>query len=160
MSSGRLLNISEAASLALHACLRLAGAQEGYLSAKRIAQELGVSEHHLTKVLNRLVRLGIVSSSRGAAGGFSLARRPGELSLLEIYEAVEGPLREEHCLLSRPVCVNRRCLFGSLIAEVHRKVKSYLAHTTVKDVLLWQQRTPEGGRAKRKKKTGKRSGRE
>ena len=59
-----LLKISDAAVLGIHALGTLTGAEEP-VSASRMAAALGVSEAHLSKVLQRLVRAGLVSSSRG-----------------------------------------------------------------------------------------------
>ena len=92
------LRVSEATSLALHAMALLTGDGSRPLSCHEMAEALQVSEAHLSKVLQRLGKQGFVSSLRGPKGGFRLARDPEDVSLLEIYEAIEGPVQFSNCL--------------------------------------------------------------
>jgi len=133
--------VSEAASLALHSMTFLAGKQNGLVSAHEIAGALNVSEAHLQKVLQRLARTGLVKSTRGPKGGFALGRPRSKITLLEVYETIEGPLAMSGCLLGSPVCGGEKCIFGSLLRTVNKRMKDYLAHTTL----------PELGKAGRRK---------
>lgn len=128
-----LIKISEAASLAFHTMVILAGECEGPLSAHEIAISLNVSEAHLAKVLQRLGREGLVRSRRGPRGGFTLGRPAEEISLLAVYEATEGPLESKDCLLSQRVCRDQ-CLLGDLLREVDDKVRKYLTNTKLSDL--------------------------
>ena len=77
-----------------------AAAQRGEgvrLSAADLSQETGVPLPTAQKLMGRLATAGLVSSARGAGGGFSLARPLGEISLAEIIEAVEGPIAMTVC---------------------------------------------------------------
>ena len=65
----RVLNISESSSIALHAARALVRAESPMTSAE-IAEESGVSRHHLSKVLRKMVEAGIVSALKGPNGGF------------------------------------------------------------------------------------------
>jgi Rrf2 family protein len=130
-----VLRISEAASLGLHAMSLLAEAGEGWTSAGGLAETLGVSEAHLAKVLQHLGRVGLVKSVRGPRGGFSLARPGSEITLLEIYEALEGPMAETHCLLGRQVC-HGSCLLGGLLKTVDELVRAQLSSTTLAPTLV------------------------
>ncbi len=60
--------------------------------AKRIATEYGIAWEYLLKVLQQLARANVLRSKRGPHGGFSLARPPKKINLLQIIEAVEGPM--------------------------------------------------------------------
>jgi Rrf2 family protein len=60
-----------------------------------IAQACGLPERYLLKLLTLLVRAGILSAGRGPAGGYRLARPAGRISLLDVVQAVEGPLLAE-----------------------------------------------------------------
>lgn len=125
------MSISEAASLALHAMAMLAGQDRRNLSAREMASALRVSSHHLSKVMQRLARAGLVDSVRGPHGGFKLARRPASITLLQIYEATEGALPPEHdCLLPKPAC-GGHCILGGLMRKMSNEVKDYLARTTL-----------------------------
>ena len=126
-----VFKLSEAASLALHTAVYLASRTDRMVSAKEMASALNVSEAHLAKVLQRLAREGIVRSVRGPKGGFRLARDGGEVSLLEVYEAVEGPVRASACLLGGPACTGDDCILGGLMESLNNDVKEHLRKTTV-----------------------------
>jgi Rrf2 family protein len=85
-------------------------------------------------VLQRLSRAGFVSSVRGPAGGFELLKPADEVSLLEIYEAIEGPLGDVDCLFPSRICESGRCILGNLLGDVDREVRSYLSETMISDV--------------------------
>lgn len=126
-----MLKFSEAASLALHTAVVLAQNPDKLLTTREIAGELGVSEAHLAKVLQRLVRCGLVHSFRGPGGGFVLASPAETVALLEIYQAIEGPVRAHHCLFDKPVCNGNDCILGGLLTSVHSQVEDYLRQTTL-----------------------------
>ena len=67
------------------------------LSATELAQETGVPLPTAQKLMGQLAASGLLTSSRGAAGGFALARPAGEISLADIVEAVEGPIAMSAC---------------------------------------------------------------
>jgi FeS assembly SUF system regulator len=67
------------------------------LSAAELAAETGVPLPTAQKLMGRLAAAGLLNSARGAAGGYSLARPVGEISLAEIVEAVEGPIAMTLC---------------------------------------------------------------
>jgi Rrf2 family protein len=126
-----LLKFSEAVSLALHTAVVLAQNPDKPLTAREIASGLGVSEAHLSKVLQRLVKFGLVHSFRGPGGGFVLAVPADHVTLLQIYQAIEGPLQAHHCLLGKPACNGHGCVLGGLLASVHSQVEGYLSQTTL-----------------------------
>jgi len=127
-----ILNVSEAFSLGLHATAMVAsngGADP--ITAHTIATKLDVSEAHLSKVLQRLVKSGILKSSRGPGGGFTLGKPAKSITLLEVYEGVEGPLQLDNCLIGTHICGGKSCVFDDLIDRVNGQFKDYLEHTTV-----------------------------
>jgi Rrf2 family protein len=130
-----VLRISEAASLALHTMVLLARKPEERLSTKEIAGVLEVSEAHLSKVLQRLGRVGLVNATRGPSGGFVVRENPDGITLLEVYEAIEGPLNSSKCLLGTPICNGGgKCILGGLLEEVNKEVKDYLSGTTISEL--------------------------
>jgi Rrf2 family protein len=128
-----LLRVSEAGSLALHATAAMAGARGERVTARKMAAALGVSEAHLAKVLQRLTRAGLVRGTRGPRGGYRLTRPPSRISLREVYEAVEGSLEVEHCLLGVPVCGQRRCPVAGLFERLGKETVRALGKITLKD---------------------------
>jgi len=131
-----ILNITEAANLALHSLVFLANNRENWpISTARAAAPFGASEAHLNKVFQRLNKAGLVGSVRGPRGGFLLAREPGEITLLEIFEAMDGPLPREHCLLGNEACTFGSCIFGSLLPAIHGMVSDHFSGTTLADLM-------------------------
>ncbi|MCK5596268.1 MAG: Rrf2 family transcriptional regulator, partial [Candidatus Eisenbacteria sp.] len=88
-----LVRTSEAATLALHAAAIMASSPESHVTAAVMADGLSASEAHLAKVLQRLAKAGVVAGTRGPGGGFQLTRPGKEISLREVYEAIEGRLQ-------------------------------------------------------------------
>ena len=126
-----LLRISEPASLALHATALLAKRKGERFSNQQIAAALHVSEHHLAKVMQQLAKVGVVRSARGPHGGFQLQKPAEEISLLQVFEAADGPLGDAECLLAERVCDGTECMVGELVHSVHKHVSQYLSETTL-----------------------------
>ena len=124
-----VVRVSEAASLGLHTMVLLAVDPGRRFSTKEIARRLGASEAHLAKVLQSMDRPGQKESARGPGGGFILSDASGDTTLLEVYEAIDGPLVESVCLLGSPVCDGDGCILGGLLETTNREVRRYLAGT-------------------------------
>jgi len=125
-----MLKLTEAALLAMHTMVYLAGKPDRRVSTREIAAEFDASEAHLSKVLQRLARYGLVKSERGPKGGFSLnTHYGGEITLLDIYESIEGPLVERKCFHTTRICDENQCLFGNLLGNINKQVREYLSAT-------------------------------
>ena len=131
-----ILKVSEAASLAMHAGVYLA-VNEGkkVVSTREIAGALGASEHHLSKVLQRMTKAGLVNPVRGPKGGFILGKEPERITLLEVYEAIEGNFMASDCLLSAKICKNDKCILGDLLKTLNRQVMDYLKNTRLSELV-------------------------
>jgi len=130
-----LLKISEAASLAMHTLVFLAANQERPVATREIAEVLSCSEAHLSKVLQRLAKAGLTSSVRGPRGGFRLARPADRISLLEIYQEMDGQLAAGDCLLGHRICSPGGCLLGSLLGDINHQVTDHLSRTRLSDLI-------------------------
>ena len=133
-----ILNISEAANLGIHALSYLANysVDKTPISTVQVARAFKVSENHLSKVFQRLTKMGLVKSIRGPRGGFLLAKDPGEITLLQIYEAIDGPLTTgEHCMLGTPTCGYEHCIFGNLAKNVENDVYQRFSTKTLQDLI-------------------------
>ena len=126
-----IIAISEAASLAFHGMGLLAISGER-MSAREIAERIGVSETHLAKVFQRLVRAGLVVSSRGPGGGFQLARSADSISLFQIYVEIEGE------------CPFASCLFGGELQKMTRAFIEYLKEKNLADFMRSGRREERG----------------
>ena len=130
-----VLRISEAVSLGLHAMVLLTRYPNQRMSNIEVSETLHASAHTLSKVFQRLSRAGLVDAVRGVKGGFRLGRAPETITLLEIFEAIDGPLRINTCLLSRPICTGKKCIFGGLAQSIQHEMRSYLSATRLADVV-------------------------
>ena len=65
---------------------------------------MGVPKQYLEQLLGNLRRAGLVSTVRGAQGGYQIAREPAEVSLRDIIDAVEGPIELSECTSAEPNC--------------------------------------------------------
>ncbi len=128
-----LIRMSEATAIGLHAMVVLARAPHP-LSAASAAESLEVSAAHLSKVLRILGRSGLLDAHRGPSGGYELAKPRGRIRLLDIYEALEGPIRHDGCLFAKPVCRRATCALGDVIEGVRDQVFEYLRSTTLEDI--------------------------
>ena len=66
--------------------------QEGIILSQDISKEYGIPLEYLLKILQQLVRANILHSKRGPRGGFSLAKSTNKISVLDVIEAVDGPM--------------------------------------------------------------------
>ena len=130
--SGSILRISEAASMALHAMIELAKAKDKLVSVKEIAVKIDVSANHLSKVMQRLNKAGLIESIKGFNGGFKLLADPKELSFLEVYELFDGKLKDTNCILATHDCQDD-CIFGDLVSSVTKQVKERFKKTRLSD---------------------------
>lgn len=128
-----LIRMSEATALGLHTMAVIARHGKP-MSTTQIATELRASEAHLSKVLRQLVRVGLLSSRRGPGGGYALAKPPAGITLLDVYETLEGPLRRDGCLFAEPVCREVSCILGNLVERLRRKAHDHLGSTSLSDI--------------------------
>lgn len=97
--------ITRATEYAIRTIIYLAKHPKGEIVLKKnICRTQEVTPAFLTKILQPLIKVGIVSSQRGVGGGFLLNKSAEEITLLDILEAEEGPLRLNHCLVEKGIC--------------------------------------------------------
>jgi len=93
---GSSMKISRTAGYALQATLQLAEADPNTpIPCSKLAAKGGMPERFLLQILRNLVNAGILQSTRGVEGGYSLEKPPEQISLLDLIEAVEGPMAPE-----------------------------------------------------------------
>ena len=126
-----LLKVSEAATLALHTMAMLAANPSRKVPAREVAAAYKVSEAHLAKVLQRLGKAGLVSSTRGPKGGFLLGKKPARITLLSVFEAVEGPIGFRNCMFAKKACKGEHCVMGNALRDANQVLKDYLTQTTL-----------------------------
>lgn len=99
------MQITRQADYAVRAVLYLAGLNNGRRApTSEIAREQRIPPSFLAKIVSQLSVAGVVQTSRGARGGVTLARSPGDITLLEVIEAIDGPILLNECVEDPSVC--------------------------------------------------------
>lgn len=100
------MQITRQADYAVRAVLYLAKLETDKRAAtSQIAKEQQIPPSFLAKIVSQLSVAGLLQTSRGARGGVALAKPPAEISLLEVVEAIDGPILLNECVASNGVCV-------------------------------------------------------
>ncbi len=130
----KILAISEANAIAFHAMALIAKSQIS-INATNIAEITKSSRHHTSKVLQRLVKEGLLGSTRGPSGGFYLKRHAKEIQLIDILEAIEGEVEVNQCPIDNHVCPFGECLMGGICYEIGETMLRYLKENSLQDVV-------------------------
>ena len=138
-----LLKISEAMSIALHTCVWLANDSGKFQSARRISAELGFSLHHSAKVVQQLVKAGLLETERGPAGGARLARPSAKITLFEIYVATDGLPVQSGCLLKNAVCCGNTCVLGRRLSKENAQRITFFKKQTIRSIARSLKRTAD-----------------
>jgi Rrf2 family transcriptional regulator, cysteine metabolism repressor len=130
------MQLSQSVTYALQSLLQLAESGEGVLITRgKLAANGQMPERFLLEILHDLVKRGILRSTRGGGGGFALARPPEEISLLDVIEAIDGPLPVG--IPSGNSMPDSLCRWLRLhLEEITEGVRVRLAGITLKQLLL------------------------
>lgn len=121
----KIVTLSEAASIALHSMVLIARSEKK-LNVNQISEAIDSSKHHVAKVMQRLAKEDFVASNRGPSGGFVIKQDPATISLLMIYEAIEGKVTIQACPGDKRQCVIGTCMLGDLSKNMTREFKQYM----------------------------------
>lgn len=100
-----------------------------------IAAAVEVPQTFLAKIFQQFSKIGLVRSYRGTGGGFVLGRQPEKITLLEVVEAVEGPIIPNRCVTGEGECSRTyTCNVHPVWIKVQEQVRSVLANVTLKDL--------------------------
>ncbi len=129
--------ITRATEYAIRTIIYLAQQPKDEIVLKKdICRTQDVTPAFLTKILQPLIKTGIVSSQRGVGGGFLLARDPEEINLLDILQAEEGELKLNHCLIDENVCQrDQHCSAHDVWNEAQREMIKVLQKYSVAELV-------------------------
>ncbi len=103
-----------------------------FIPLHELADELGLSFHFLTKIMQILTESGIMKSFRGPKGGIGLARPANQISLIEIVDAIDGMSIFDRCILGLPGCGDKKpCPLHKGWAKRRESYKRVLGKTTL-----------------------------
>ena len=125
------MQITRQADYAVRAILYLAQRGPGArASTALIAEDQNIPLTFLAKIVSQLSAAGVVRATRGARGGVALARPVDDISLLEIVEAIDGPMRLNECVLDPALCPQSDdCAMRAVWCGAQADLVAKLAHT-------------------------------
>jgi Rrf2 family protein len=123
-----LLKLTKKADYALMAMKHLAERpSQGSLSAKDVADAYGIPPEALAKILQKLVKAGLLHSQHGTNGGYTLARPAHTISAFEVIQAIDGPLFITSCITVRGECdQSDRCNIREPLRKVNDSIEAVL----------------------------------
>ena len=123
-----MLKLTKKADYALMAMKHLAErSSEGSLSAKDVADAYGIPPEALAKILQKLVKAGLLQSQHGTNGGYVLARPAHTISAFEVIQAIDGPLFITSCITVRGECgQSDRCNIREPLRKVNDSIEAVL----------------------------------
>jgi Rrf2 family protein len=122
-----MLKLTKKADYGLMAMKHLAEHRDSSCSAKDVAEAYGIPAQALAKILQRLVKAGLLQSQHGMNGGYTLARDPGAISAFEVIRAIDGPLFITSCVTVRGECGQTdRCTIREPLRRVNQSIELVL----------------------------------
>ncbi|NLH16181.1 MAG: Rrf2 family transcriptional regulator [Phycisphaerae bacterium] len=109
--------LSRSIGYGLIAVAYMAKRSDAWTQGEIISKEYDIPIEYLLKIMNQLVRAGILRSKRGPSGGYSLAKPVKDINMLEVIEAVDGPFHRSFDLASQA----KKCRFSARMDQVCSK---------------------------------------
>jgi Rrf2 family protein len=131
-----MLKLTKKADYGLMAMKHLAErAHKGACSAKDVADAYSIPQEALAKILQRLVKAGLLQSQHGANGGYMLARAANKISAFEVIRAIDGPLFITSCITVRGECgQSGRCTIREPLRRVNESIEQVLRRITISEM--------------------------
>jgi Rrf2 family protein len=131
-----MLKLTKKADYGLMAMKHLAEhADRGACSAKDVAEAYGIPPEALAKILQRLVKAGLLQSQHGMNGGYTLARDPRTISAFEVIRAIDGPLFITSCVTVRGECdQSGRCTIREPLRRVNQSIEDVLRGISISEM--------------------------
>ena len=138
-----MLRISKLTDYGTVLLAHLATDRDTVCSAAEVATATGIALPTVSKLLQSLGRCDLVTSTRGANGGYKLARDPREISAADIIDALEGPVSITECSSSDSQCEHEGvCSVGDAWQRVNVAIRGALEDVSLSDLLLTHSPTP------------------
>lgn len=131
------MQITRQADYAVRAVLHLAKMKDGDRAAtSTVAKEQRIPPSFLAKIISQLSIAGLLHTSRGARGGVMLARDPQDITLLEVVEAIDGPIQLNECVAESGSCsFDESCPIRTVWCEAQEELVARLRNTTFAQLL-------------------------
>ncbi len=108
---------------------------EASIALADISERQGISLSYLEQLLSRLRRAGLVISTRGPGGGYSLSRNPGQISIAQIIDAIDENIDATLCAGHKNCVDDDACLTHFLWEELSMNIREFLSRKTLGDLI-------------------------
>ncbi len=130
------MQVSRTLDYAVRSLIYMGNHDVSRMNMEEISQAQHIPQNYLAKIMRRLVERGLVRSMVGREGGYFLDKRPKEISLKDIYEAVEGEIRVIDCMDQESVCaLYENCTQLPVWDKLKVSMIKLLENTTLQDLL-------------------------
>ena len=131
------LRLTNAGDYAIRSMIFIASLPEDAVVLRsEICETQKIPSSFMAKILRSLVRAQLLRSTRGVNGGFSLAKEPKEISLLDILEAIEGPLSLTDCVPNPEECEHSsNCPANSVWSRVQSSIREILLTSSLEELV-------------------------
>ncbi len=130
------MQLSPAAELAIRGTVILASEYgNGPVTLDSICERRDLPKQYLVKIFSSLNRANIITTIRGKKGGYKLSRPPADITLLDIVEAVEGPIAMNYCQQEPSQCQQNTCPIRPLWDEIQAVVREKLSSMSLDQCL-------------------------
>ena len=130
------MQITRQADYAVRAVLYLARNSDHRTATSMIAEEQHIPPSFLAKIVSQLSIAGLLHTSRGARGGVTLAREAKEITLLEVVEAIDGPIRLNECVGNKGSCsFDESCPLRPVWCDAQEELVGRLKGTNFADIM-------------------------
>ena len=139
-----MLRLTTRIDYGVRALVRLAMGENTVMTAHEISEKEKVPIQFLEQIMVSLRRAGMVKSVRGPGGGYTLTKSPSEISLLEVFKTLEGPLALTKCLdpSGLQTCEHEAfCTVKVLFHKLQNKLEEMLSEISLSDLVMEAQQT-------------------
>ncbi len=130
------MQITRETDYAIRCILYVASSENGTAVVGEISKAQSVPKTFAAKIMQKLQRAGLVKSKRGVKGGYTLTRRPSDITLLDVIEAIEGPLSLNVCVIDQNSCDRvSHCTIHPVWIKLRDVFAEHLSKYTLEDLI-------------------------
>ena len=129
------MQVSKSLDYAVRSLTYIAKEKASVFTIRDISQKQHIPQNYLAKIMRKLVQKGLLRSSPGPEGGYSLRKPTEDISLKDIYEAIEGDMQLIDCMEKNVVCeLFNSCTQRSVWDHLQLHTLTFLNDISVKDI--------------------------
>ncbi len=131
------MEITREEDYAVRCVLKLSSAPERIFVVSEISKSMSIPKAFLAKIMQKLVRAGIVESIRGVKGGFRLKKKPHDITLLDVINAISGEIPVNRCVVDKRSCNRvRKCSVHPVWVELQKVILDKLKSVDFRELVL------------------------